>query len=91
MAWQRRWLRCTKLKICTILIAGLIITAACRIHSFLKTTRCRNDEMKENFNDLVRAVLLMQSLVMAVCAAHMHARTHMYVCIYIYIYIASTE
>lgn len=53
MAWRRKkWLRCTKLKICTILIAGLILTAVFKVYSLLETTRCSNGEMQENFKQL---------------------------------------
>ena len=49
----RRLVRSTKLNVLIILIVGLVLTAAYNILSFLKTSHCRDDEMKENFKYLV--------------------------------------
>ena len=49
----RRLVRSTKPKVWIILIVGLILTAAYNIHSFLKTSHCRDDVMTENFKELV--------------------------------------
>jgi len=56
MAWRRK-LRCTKLRICTLLSAGLIVIVVFNVYSVLETP-CSNDEMHENFKQLVRTIFM---------------------------------
>ena len=82
MAWRRKqWLRCTKLRICKLLSAALIVAVVLKFNSILETP-CNKDEMHENFKQLVRTIfmLLIDSFSLTYFTQHIVNTVHQCIC-----------